>query len=769
MADTASLVARVKSEGAEAAAKQLDDFAKSAGTADTAVQKLTPNVVKFDNAARTAAKSGIPPFRTAAQQVGYQLQDVVVQLQSGTSAFVAIGQQGSQLAGAFGPGGAVVGAFIALGAAAAGVYSKMKDAEEGALSLEDANKRLKDVLQETSSGALTLSDDLLKLASSNIEAAKAQLAAAMAAAATQITKAGEAAAQSTEQFDSFFNGSVGDAIGQLDRLEKSGKSSSEIADTLSSRWDSANASALDLYGVVSRLTEGLGLTTDQALGLVRQLDDVQRTKSPETVKALASSMADLAAQNGVGNSRFNEFNNIIQQAVVQMNNGADAAATMKAAMATLGEQAQKFAADTKAQAEAYVASIEMQTKRGADLIAAQTEQQIKEIEKRDDLDATQRERALAAARAAGELELKEFSDREAKKTEAHAAQISRREDAQKRRDEREAERNKQAAENFISLIQRQGSDEIANITATEEQRLAKLEEYRQKGLIVDQQYEDAKTQIQMTADDKRQEELQKRADEAAEKQRNHDDFIADIQALNATELELLDQQEQQKFDLAKRYRDEGLISEQEYADAIAQIQANANNKRLLEYSSMLGTTTDNLKSALGESSKAYKAFAIANAIMNTYMAANAAYQSAAAIPFAGWILGPVAAASAVAAGLANVASIRSAREQGGNLAAGQASLIAERNKAEVIVPASASRVRTAQQMRQIMGESPQSGGSKGVIIVNNTTGRIDNAQTETDNEGRLRIIINEQVSAALQDSNSQISKSRRATRGQPGF
>ena len=122
-----------------------------------------------------------------------------------------------------------------------------------------------------------------------------------------------------------------------------------------------------------------------------------------------------------------------------------------------------------------------------------------------------------------------------------------------------------------------------------------------------------------------------------------------------------------------------------------------------------------------------------------------------------------------AAGLANVGKIRSAREQGGNLAAGQASTIAERGKAEVIMPAGASRVRTAQQMRQIMGEDKGGSGSDSVVIVNQTTGRIDNAQTERDDEGRLRVIIREIVSGDMQDSNSDISKSRKASRGQPGF
>jgi hypothetical protein len=48
------------------------------------------------------------------QQAGYQIQDFIVQVQGGQSALVAFSQQGSQLAGAFGPGGAVVGALLLL-------------------------------------------------------------------------------------------------------------------------------------------------------------------------------------------------------------------------------------------------------------------------------------------------------------------------------------------------------------------------------------------------------------------------------------------------------------------------------------------------------------------------------------------------------------------------------------------------------------------------------------------------------------------------------
>lgn len=59
-------------------------------------------------------------MRGGAGQLGHQIQDVAVQAQMGTSAFVILGQQGSQVASLFGPKGALFGAFIAIAAAAAG-------------------------------------------------------------------------------------------------------------------------------------------------------------------------------------------------------------------------------------------------------------------------------------------------------------------------------------------------------------------------------------------------------------------------------------------------------------------------------------------------------------------------------------------------------------------------------------------------------------------------------------------------------------------------
>ena len=332
-----------------------------------------------------------------------------------------------------------------------------------------------------------------------------------------------------------------------------------------------------------------------------------------------------------------------------------------------------------------------------------------------------------------------------------------------------AEQQEKQAQNFLDTLARQNQDELAAIDAQEKQKLEKLQKFNEMGRIVGQQYEDAKTRIALDADAKRNELLQKQTEERMKKQDSADSYLEQLRAQNEGELAEIDRQNTVKQKKLDEFYDQGLVSESDYQTAKENIAAAFDKERVAKYSSMLGQTTDDLKTALGEGNKAYKAFAIANAIMNTYQGAVAAFQSAAAIPIVGWIAAPIAAAAAVAAGLANVAKIRSAREQGGSLASGGIAMVGERNKAELIMPAGASRVRTMEQVQQMMGGKQNNNGNGGVVIVNNTSAKIDSATTETDNEGRLRVIISETVSRALQDSNSDISKSRRATRGQPGF
>ena len=742
MADAASLIVRVKTEGAEQSAKQLDALTQSSTKADTAVTKT--------GAAAEKAAPKMSGFGTKAQQAGYQIQDFVVQVQSGTSVFVAFGQQASQLAGALGPGGAVLGAVIALGAAVGGVlYKSMGNAKLSAEELEASSKNLEAVLQKNARGAYELSDSFVTLANKAETAAQAQAKfyAAQAATVTQTEGAKQAVSELVDGLESWYRISATTADSMIDL----GQTTVTVSD------------------YVNNLAEKFGLTYAEARSLVPLLADVQKNATPENIKALGAATSQLVAKYGATNSELVQFNKGLFENIGKL---AEAKAQADALAGSQGELAGAYNSTTqrlKEQTDQIIRNVQIGNMADKERYAAQAQADKEAFAKREGVTKDQIDAYNAARDEQARQDIQRVIDTENKKAEAEATAASKRAAAETRRADNLAAQQKKQAQTFLDTLARQNSDELAAIDEVERQKLAKLQEFQTQGAISAQQAEDAKTQIMVAAEDARQEELARRRRDAQQQQFEKEQILAEVASLNASELELVEIQEQQKASILQRYRDEGILSEEEYQGALVEIAAEANKRRRDAYASVLGQTTDDLKTALGEGNKLYKAFAVANAVMQAYQSATAAYQSAAAIPVVGFALAPVAAAAAVAAGLANVARIKSAREQGGNLSAGQMSTIAERGQPEVIMPASASRVRTAQQMKQIMGENAASSQPTTVQIVNQTTGRIDSATTERMDEATLRVIIRETVSGDLQDSNSPIAKSRRATRGQAGY
>jgi hypothetical protein len=110
--------------------KDFELFTKGLATGGNQFAKF--NVETYKSAQRLKRH-----FNQGVQQAGYQLGDFIVQVQSGQSALVALGQQGSQFAGIFGPTGAVVGAIIAGGTAAALAFQEYFGSLEGASKAVD--------------------------------------------------------------------------------------------------------------------------------------------------------------------------------------------------------------------------------------------------------------------------------------------------------------------------------------------------------------------------------------------------------------------------------------------------------------------------------------------------------------------------------------------------------------------------------------------------------------------------------------------------------
>lgn len=90
--------------GAAILAAQLRAGSNATEAEKKTIADLTGRLYDMKNGTEAGAK-GTKNWKSTMQQAGYQVQDFIVQVQGGQSALVAFSQQGSQLAGAFGPGG----------------------------------------------------------------------------------------------------------------------------------------------------------------------------------------------------------------------------------------------------------------------------------------------------------------------------------------------------------------------------------------------------------------------------------------------------------------------------------------------------------------------------------------------------------------------------------------------------------------------------------------------------------------------------------------
>jgi hypothetical protein len=116
-------------------------------------------------------------------------------------------------------------------------------------------------------------------------------------------------------------------------------------------------------------------------------------------------------------------------------------------------------------------------------------------------------------------------------------------------------------------------------------------------------------------------------------------------------------------EVLNEYLKAGLISQKEYADASVKI-SEEEKKAKIDGLQQLGSALNGFAELAGKETAAGKALAVASATIDTYVAASSAYASAAKIdPF---ILAPLAAAGAVAAGLARVKAIVAVKVPGGS-------------------------------------------------------------------------------------------------------
>ena len=216
----------------------------------TAIRRLQRQIEKKEQmvAANKRLNGSLRMIRGGFGQVGHQLQDITIQAQMGTDAFIILGQQGSQIASLFGGKGAMLGAVLAVGAA---FVTFMKNTYGAADSLK-ALKESSDEVAQLFNGSLLaglndVTDELVDLSKASEQMAL-----------TKVVLAQIQATQNLEDAQRLFNK-------ELDLTEQISSSTSVGLKTVDKSLATLNRQfgvGMDKVGEFKRLAKGLKTDLD---------------------------------------------------------------------------------------------------------------------------------------------------------------------------------------------------------------------------------------------------------------------------------------------------------------------------------------------------------------------------------------------------------------------------------------------------------------------------------------------------------------------------
>ena len=262
------------------------------GANATQAQKdqVLASVVAFQQA-RAAAEGTVGSLRNVrgvAQNLGWQLQDTVVQLQMGTSAFVVLSQQGSQFAAAFGHTGAVVGAVIALAGALLGsLIPSLKDSSTAAEQVDKVFQSVNKTMKDGANDADIYTESFVKLYNANKSLGLLQLRLELSKLDSASTIASEGISKSI--------GKIGDDVLSVPVVPMDG-------------FTQVNSGVLQITGTMGNSAPVLDGYTKSLLDLKNVSADINKNGfNDQNLKAYESALLSVSKTGDIANKDLQAF------------------------------------------------------------------------------------------------------------------------------------------------------------------------------------------------------------------------------------------------------------------------------------------------------------------------------------------------------------------------------------------------------------------------------------------------------------------------------
>ena len=321
-------------------AKQLSRLGGSYNKANSEVRKYaaslrkaTDDQIRMTQATNMAGKS-TNRFGMYAQQVGYQVGDFFVQVQSGTSALVAFGQQGTQLAGLLpGVAGAVVGISLAVGTMLLRSFMDVNDASDTASAkLKTFEENLKSAKEEVQD----LRNELILLSSGFASVSEMTLSEAIDKATDKLGDAQRKLEEATTGAALIGQG----AAGGIDLFSLFGASS---ADKVADAKELVAQSVLELESLREMQRQGKERERNasvvnqlaQARAILQEQENDRQKEAVKQSKARAKSIYDALLSHKKVNDAAEEQLRLQNQAIylqgVELQYGKDSAEYKRAA------------------------------------------------------------------------------------------------------------------------------------------------------------------------------------------------------------------------------------------------------------------------------------------------------------------------------------------------------------------------------------------------------------------------------------------------------
>lgn len=732
-------VLTVEQEKGARAARQFASTYSISGRATDAqrvrIEQLTGEMYDLQESL-ASTRTGMNGFSSSGMNVaniGYQIQDSMVQAQMGTSGFVIAAQQLPQALIGFGAIGSVIGTAVSI--VAVGLMAlnpSLTETQTTADKLTDTMKDLQMVLDSTGNGALRLSDDFVKLYESSDKLAKVQLSLAFSKAKLAIDQASTAALEATNNFGTFFT-DLGAGAVNLEELDKRTMGLfGRLATTLE---DVQNAGTFvgqgQIVSSIELLSDKFNIADKDAISLLRSYQKLVREQSPANLKELSDIVSDISIGTKDASTDFREFAVNIGQFAQKADSANDIVQFIEKSLKDL---------------DATVTTTRNTTGSFTDTIVNMSNQMLVLQER---LGGNERGAAqLAAVQRLGSEATKEQKE-QVKLLAGQLFDLNTQLTGVK-----DTQKTISSDESYLQSLQQQV--ELVGLSARQQAVLRA--EYALSADATDEQIRKARELAEALYDQQQAQRAPDTSDAEFGSMVTGQSRAIALAEENESIFEQLENQRQ----MILLFQEEGIGDAQAHADALVAIDKKVMRERVNITSSGLGSLLSLTQGFAGESSGIYQTLLAAQKTATLYSvllsSQDAIGKAFASAPFPANI--PAVAATVVETGAlqAAVEAINPTGFATGGYVFGPGtgtsdSINARLSTGEFVMPADATR-RYAPELNSMRSGSysrDEGGGMVKVNIINQTTGRVDSSSTEWVSRDELNVILREDVPGIVAD------------------